>query len=84
MKVTKDYLKQLIREQIEEQQQSTQDLKKKLLTLAQNLAGIQKNEIEMVDLFINMIDLAKRENINVGEFKRKLGLAKDAAEKIAK
>jgi len=84
MKVTKEYIKELIREQIEEQQQSTQDLKKKLLTLAQNLAGIQKNEIEMVDLFINMIDLAKRENINVGEFKRKLGLAKDAAEKIAK
>ena len=83
MKVTKELLKQLIREQLEEQQ-TTQDLKKKLLALAQNLSGIQRNEIEMVDLFISMIDLAKRENINVGEFKRRLGLAKDAAEKIAK
>ncbi len=83
MEVTKELLKQLIREQLEEQQ-TTQDIKKKLLTLAQNLSGIQRNEIEMVDLFISMIDLAKRENINVGEFKRRLGLAKDAAEKIAK
>lgn len=83
MKVTKELLKQLVREQLEEQQ-TTQDLKKKLLALAQNLSGIQRNEIEMVDLFISMINLAKRENINVGEFKRRLGLAKDAAEKIAK
>lgn len=84
MKVTKKYLRKLILEEIQEQQQTTQDIKNKLLKLAQNLSGIQRNEIEMVDLFISMIDLAKKENINVSEFKRRLGMTKAAAEKIAK
>tara|TARA_R100001086_G_scaffold234797_1_gene157227 strand:- start:161 stop:445 length:285 start_codon:yes stop_codon:yes gene_type:complete len=94
MKLTKEYLKDLILEEIQIQQQAAppqapnkkniQNLKMQLIDLSRNLTGIQQNEIEIVQLFIEMIDLAKRENINVAEFKRRLGLAKDTAEKIAK
>lgn len=92
MKVSKQYLKDLILEEIQEQaaadqapnKQTVQNLKKQLINLSRNLTGIQQNEIEIVQLFIEMIDLAKRENINVAEFKRRLGLAKDTAEKISK
>ena len=92
MKLTKEYLKDLILEEIQQQaaaaqapnKKTIQNLKKQLINLSRNLTGIQQNEIEIVQLFIEMIDLAKRENINVAEFKRRLGLAKDTAEKIAK
>ena len=92
MKVSKQYLKDLILEEIQEQaaadqapnKQTVQNLKKQLINLSRNLTGIQQNEIEIVQLFIEMIDLAKRENINVAEFKRRLGLAKATAEKRGK
>ena len=98
MKLTKAYLKQLIREEREkmtshekttpaatqEENPNLQDLKQKLLDLTKNLAGIQMNEIDMINLFIELIDLAKRENINVQELRRRLGFVKQAAQKIAK
>ena len=94
MKVTKQYLKQLILEELQEQQPveqqptadeaSLQDLKKELQGLVTNLSGIQTNELEIVKFLISLIKLAKDENINVGELKRKLGFVKDTAEKIAK
>ena len=88
MKLTRKHLKKLILEEMEQPQaadkQNLQALRKKMLTTAQNLTGIQQNELEMINLFIDMIDLAKKENINVSEFKRRLGMVKDAAEKIAK
>jgi len=94
MKVTKQYLKQLILEELQEQQPveqqptadeaSLQTLKKELQGLVTNLSGIQTNELEIVKFLISLIKLAKAENINVGELKRKLGFVKDAAEKIAK
>ena len=96
MKVTKQYLKQLILEELQEQEQqpagqqpaadeaSLQSLKKQLQGLVTNLSGIQTNELEIVKFLISLIKLAKAENINVGELKRKLGFVKDAAEKIAK
>lgn len=63
---------------------SLQSLKKELQSLITNLSGIQSNELEIVQFLINLIKLAKAENINVSELKRKLGFVKDAAEKIAK
>lgn len=63
---------------------SLQSLKKELQSLITNLSGIQANELEIVQFLINLIKLAKAENINVGELKRKLGFVKDTAEKIAK
>ena len=94
MKVTKQYLKQLILEELQEQQPveqqptadeaSLQTLKKELQGLVTNLSGIQTNELEIVKFLISLIKLAKDENINVGELKRKLGFVKDTAEKIAK
>ena len=87
MKLTRKHLKKLILEEMEQPQasdkQNLQALRKKMLTTAQNLTGIQQDELEMINLFIDMIDLAKKENINVGEFKRRIGMVKDAAEKIA-
>ena len=94
MKVTKQYLKQLMLEELQEQQPveqqptadeaSLQTLKKELQGLVTNLSGIQTNELEIVKFLISLIKLAKDENINVGELKRKLGFVKDTAEKIAK
>ena len=90
MKVTKEYLKQLIMEELQQaaepaaDEASLQSLKKELQSLITNLSGIQSNELEIVQFLINLIKLAKAENINVGELKRKLGFVKDAAEKIAK
>ncbi len=85
MKLTKSVLKEMILEEMTVEQQGqlqAQDLKKKMLTLSQNLAGIQANELELVDFFLELVQLAKTENINVGEFKRRLGLVKQAADKI--
>ena len=90
MKITKEYLKQLIMEELQQaaepaaDEASLQSLKKELQSLITNLSGIQANELEIVQFLINLIKLAKAENINVGELKRKLGFVKDTAEKIAK
>ena len=94
MELTKAYLKQLIKEEREkmmspdddaaapqEENPSVQGLKQKLLDLTKNLAGIQTNEVDMINLFI---DLAKRENINSQELRRKLGFVKQVAQKISK
>ena len=97
MELTKAYLKQLIKEEREkmmspegdaaapqEENPSVQGLKQKLLDLTKNLAGIQTNEVDMINLFIELIDLAKRENINSQELRRKLGFVKQVAQKISK
>ena len=97
MELTKAYLKQLIKEEREkmmspaaaaaapqEENPSVQDLKQKLLDLTKNLAGIQTNEVDMINLFIELIDLAKHENINSQELRRKLGFVKQVAQKISK
>ena len=94
MKLTRKHLKRLILEEMKEQQTAQaqpaadeanlQDLKKELQGLVTNLSGIQTNELEIVKFLINLIKLAKSENINVGELKRKLGFVKATAEKIAK
>ena len=85
MKLTKAVLKEMILEEMAFEEQSklqTQDLKKKMIALSRNLAGIQANEMELVDFFLELVELAKTENLNVGEFKRRLGLVQQAAEKI--
>jgi len=95
MKLTRTYLKQLIKEEMgqiqsqgeeesPEENPKVQELRQKLIDVAKTMTGVAPNEIEMVNFFIELIDLAKRENIAVGEFKRRIGIAKQAAEKIAK
>ena len=60
------------------------ELQKKAMQIFRNLSGVQQNERDMVELLLNLIELAKSENINQQELRRRLGLAKDAAAKIAK
>ena len=66
-----------------EEDPKVQDLRQKLLDVSKTMTGVQANEVEMVNFFIELIDLAKRENINVGEFKRRVGLVQQAAQKLA-
>jgi hypothetical protein len=54
------------------------------MQIFRNLSGVQQNERDIVELLLNLIELAKSENINQQELRRRLGLAKDAAEKIAR
>ena len=60
------------------------ELQKKAMQIFRNLSGVQQNELDIVELLLNIIELAKSENINQQELRRRLGLAKDAAAKIAK
>ena len=60
------------------------ELQKKAMQIFRNLSGVQQNERDMVELLLNLIELAKSENINQQELRRRLGLAKDAAAQIAK
>jgi hypothetical protein len=60
------------------------ELQKKAMQIFRNLSGVQQNERDIVELLLNLIELAKSENINQQELRRRLGLAKDAAEKIAR
>ena len=91
MKVTKEYLKQLIREQIEQEidneseaatAENLQQIKQKLLDMSRDLKGIQSNEFDLVNFFIDMIEVAKTKDINISELRRKLGIAKAEVEKI--
>jgi len=90
MKVTKEYLKKLIREQIEQEVgnesegeagENLQQLKQKLLDIARDLKGIQSNEFDLVNFFIDMIEASKNKNLNISELRRKLGMAKAEVEK---
>ena len=66
----------------DEEAPKAQELRQKLVDVAKTMTGIAPNEVEMVNFFIELIDLAKRENIAVGEFKRRLGMLQQAAQKI--
>ena len=63
---------------------ATDELRTQAMEIFRNLSGVQQNELDMVELLLNLIELAKSENINQQELRRRLGLAKDAAAKIAK
>ena len=90
MKITKQYLKQLILEEIneqeeqEQQQLSAQKIKKELMDLIKDLSGIQMNEMDLVQTLIDIIKKAKEANINTSELRRTLGITKKAAEKTKK
>lgn len=60
------------------------ELQKKAMQIFRNLSGVQQNERDIVELLLNIIELAKSENINQQELRRRLRLAKDAAAQIAK
>jgi|ETNvirenome_6_85_1030632.scaffolds.fasta_scaffold06777_2 hypothetical protein len=86
MKLTKSKLKQIIKEELnlvlEEAPPQASALAQKMRQVSQNLSGIQSNELELVNFFLDLINLAKKENINVPDLRRRLGLVKQAAEKI--
>ena len=113
MKVTKEYLKQLIIEQMKEQQDITaaaedafdkavsqagggdldkpqaqtmdmkpQELKKKILDMATNVAGIMKNELDIVNFALTILDTAKNKNLNSGILRQKLELVRDEMARI--
>ena len=86
MKVAKSKLKQIIKEEfnlvLEEAPSGKAAIAQKMREMAQNLSGIQSNELELINFFLDLINLAKEENINVPELRRRLGLVKQAAEKI--
>ena len=101
MKVTKEYLKQLIREQIKEQEDiadaaeatfdkpgdskeemDSQELKAKILNMAKNVSGIMRNEMDIVEFALAILDSAKAKNLNSGILRQKLEMAKNEMEKI--
>ena len=99
MKVTKTYLKKLIHEEIEKalelempndvanpstKQKNLQDLKMDLLKLANDLSGIEPNEIDTAESFINLLKLIKNEQVLGGEFMRRLVQLEKEAEEIKK
>ena len=112
MKATKEYLKELIREQIKEQEDITaaaddvfdkavakatgksldqpekevdmdsQELKKKILDMATNVSGIMKNELDIVNFALSILDAAKNKNLNSGILRQKLELVRDEMARI--
>ena len=86
MRISKSTLKQIIKEEfnlvLEETPSDKAAIAQKMREMAQNLSGIQSNELELINFFLDLINLAKEENINVPELRRRLGLVKQAAEKI--
>lgn len=91
MKLTTTLLKQLIKEEMEqnkvvvsEENLEVQDLRQKLIDAAKTLTGIQKNELDLVNLLIDMINLSKEGNINTAEIRRTMKLTQKAAEKVTK
>ena len=93
MKVTKEYIKHLIREQIKEQeeleqspgeekQMQPQELKAKLLKMATDVAGIMQNEMDVVEFALSIIDTAKDKNVNNGTLRQKLEIVKKEMERI--
>ena len=113
MKATKEYLKQLIIEQMKEQQDiaaaaedafdkavsqagdgdldkpstqpvdmNSQELKKKILDMASNVSGIMKNELDIVNFALAILDSAKNKNLNSGVLRQKLELVRDEMARI--
>lgn len=113
MKATKDYLKQLIREQIKEQENAAeaaeaafdkaltqtgkgdldkpqtstaemdaQELKKDILDAAKSVSGIMRNEIDIVNFALAILDAAKSKNLNSGVLRSKLELVRDEMARI--
>lgn len=106
MKITKEYLKQLIREQIKEQEDiadalaateagsetdksdaskeemNSQELKAKIHNMAKSVSGIMRNEIDIVEFALAILDSAKAKNLNSGILRKKLELVKDEIARI--
>ena len=93
MKVTKEYIKHLIREQIKEQeeleqspgeekQMQPQELKAKLLKMATDVAGVMQNEMDVVEFALAIINTAKDKNVNNGTLRQKLEIVKKEMERI--
>ena len=114
MKVTKEYLKQLIREQIKEQEDAaaaaedafdkaaeeagvdaklnkpgtskgtmdSQELKSRILGMARDVSGIMRNEIDIVEFALAILDAAKSKNLNSGVLRSKLELVRDEMARI--
>ena len=96
VKLTRAHLKQLIleelkqgQEQEQEQEQGekdpkVQELRKQLIDAARNMSGILSNETGIVDFLVDLINLAKKENLKQSKFMQYLELVKKEAQKITK
>ena len=93
MKITKEYLKQLIIEQMEQQEQpeksvkdekgmGPQELKKTLLKMAVDVAGIMQNEMDVVEFALSIVNAAKNKNLNNGVLRQRLEIVKKEMENI--
>ena len=57
-------------------------LQKAGIEVFRTLGGVQPNEADIVELLINLIQLAKEKNINTQGLRRGLAMAKKAAEQV--
>ena len=92
-------LKELIREELSQMPASGEEGKKEapaasapaaeevrdeLINTVRNLAGVQPDEVDIIEFLNNLIGLAKRKNINNYSLRRALALVKKEASAIAK
>ena len=66
----------------EEEQVTTQDLRNKIINAAKEVSGIVKNEMDIVNFALQIIDAAKDKNLNSGILRQKLELVRDEMEKL--
>lgn len=100
MQVTKQYLKQLIMEELEEienkgndsadKETSSQDkfvtsqqLKNKIRDAAKNVSGIVKNELDIVEFALALLDQAKSANLNSATLRARLQAVQRELEKLS-
>ena len=92
-------LKELIREELsqpsgagEEGEKETpaasapaaEEVRDELINTVRNLTGVQPDEVDIIEFLSNLIDLAKRKNINNSSLRRALALVKREAAAISK
>ena len=59
-----------------------QELKKKIIDMAANVSGIMKNELDIVNFALAIMDAAKNKNLNSGVLRSKLELVRDEMARI--
>ena len=61
---------------------STQELKNRIIGTARELSGIMRNELDIVNFALAILNAAKNKNLNSGVLRQKLELVKSEMEKI--
>jgi|TARA_R100000234_G_scaffold33063_2_gene19452 hypothetical protein len=63
---------------------AAEEVRDELMYTVRNLTGVQPDEVDIIEFLNNLIDLAKRKNINNSSLRRALALVKKQAASIAK